>query len=80
MKTSAPRVALIHALGHSPAPVNAAFERDWPQCVRMNLLDDSLAADLARTGTSGQRRATASMQGPKAEQVNRRPCAPQPIA
>lgn len=48
MNTSPPRVALIHALGHSPAPVNAAFERDWPQCVRMNLLDDSLSADLAR--------------------------------
>lgn len=32
------------------APVNAAFERDWPQCQRMNLLDDSLSADLARSG------------------------------
>lgn len=44
------RVALIHALAHSVAPVEAAFERDWPQCVRMNLLDDSLSADLARNG------------------------------
>ena len=44
------RVALIHALAHSVAPVNAAFERVWPQCVRMNLLDDSLSADLARGG------------------------------
>ncbi|MFO1315072.1 MAG: aspartate/glutamate racemase family protein [Burkholderiales bacterium] len=44
------RVALVHALAHSVAPVNAAFERDWPQCVRMNLLDDSLSADLARGG------------------------------
>lgn len=50
MKISAPRIALIHALEHSPAPVNAAFERDWPQCIRMNLLDDSLSADLARGG------------------------------
>ncbi|MBK9116876.1 MAG: arylsulfatase [Betaproteobacteria bacterium] len=44
------RVALIHALAHSVAPVNAAFARDWPDCVRMNLLDDSLSADLARSG------------------------------
>jgi len=45
-----PRIALIHALAHSVAPVNAAFERDWPQALRMNLLDDSLSADLARGG------------------------------
>jgi aspartate/glutamate racemase len=44
------RIALIHALSHSVAPINAAFERDWPQAVRMNLLDDSLSADLARGG------------------------------
>jgi hypothetical protein len=46
-----PRVALIHALAHSVAPINAAFERDWPEAVRMNLLDDSLSADLARSGS-----------------------------
>ena len=40
------RVALIHALAHSVAPINAAFERDWPDATRMNLLDDSLSADL----------------------------------
>lgn len=44
------RIALIHALAHSVAPVNAAFERDWPEALRMNLLDDSLSADLARGG------------------------------
>lgn len=44
------RIALIHALSHSVAPVNAAFERDWPEARRMNLLDDSLSADLARGG------------------------------
>jgi aspartate/glutamate racemase len=44
------RIALIHALSHSVAPINAAFERDWPQAQRMNLLDDSLSADLARSG------------------------------
>jgi Asp/Glu/hydantoin racemase len=45
-----PRIALIHALAHSPAPINAAMARDWPEAVRMNLLDDSLSADLARSG------------------------------
>lgn len=44
------RIALIHALSHSVAPINEAFARDWPGAVRMNLLDDSLSADLARNG------------------------------
>jgi Asp/Glu/hydantoin racemase len=42
-----PRIALIHALTHSIAPVNAELDRAWPECARMNLLDDSLSADLA---------------------------------
>jgi Asp/Glu/hydantoin racemase len=42
-----PRIALIHALFHSIAPVNAELDRAWPGCVRMNLLDDSLSSDLA---------------------------------
>jgi hypothetical protein len=45
-----PRIALIHALVHSPAPINAALAADWPDAERMNLLDDSLSADLAKTG------------------------------
>lgn len=44
------RIALIHALAHSVAPINEALARDWPDAVRMNLLDDSLSADLARGG------------------------------
>lgn len=44
------RIALIHALAHSVAPVNAGFERNWPEAQRMNLLDDSLSADLAASG------------------------------
>jgi aspartate/glutamate racemase len=44
------RIALIHALRHSPPPVEAAFARLWPEAVLMNLLDDSLSADLARDG------------------------------
>ena len=45
------RIALIHALNHSVAPINEAFARDWPEATRMNLLDDSLSADLAQRGT-----------------------------
>jgi aspartate/glutamate racemase len=44
------RIALIHALAHSVAPINDALARDWPAAQRMNLLDDSLSADLARSG------------------------------
>lgn len=44
------RVALIHALAHSVAPINEAMARDWPDATCMNLLDDSLSADLARGG------------------------------
>lgn len=50
-----PRIALIHALAHSPPPINAALARDWPEAVRMNLLDDSLSADLARAGALDER-------------------------
>lgn len=46
-----PRIALIHALAHSVAPINDAFADLWPDAKRMNLLDDSLSADLAGTGT-----------------------------
>jgi aspartate/glutamate racemase len=44
------RVALIHALAHSVDPINQALQSEWPQAIRMNLLDDSLSADLARSG------------------------------
>lgn len=44
------RIALIHALKHSIAPIEAEFARSWPQPVLANLLDDSLSADLAREG------------------------------
>jgi Asp/Glu/hydantoin racemase len=42
------RITLVHALKHSIAPIEAAFARLWPQPLLMNLLDDSLSADLAR--------------------------------
>ncbi len=44
------RIALIHALRHSPGPIAAAFAELWPEPTLMNLLDDSLSADLARDG------------------------------
>jgi Asp/Glu/hydantoin racemase len=47
---SHPRIALIHALAHSVEPINAELARAWPEAIRMNLLDDSLSADLAREG------------------------------
>lgn len=50
MAVAAPRIALVHALRHSPPPVEAAFARLWPEVLLMNLLDDSLSADLARDG------------------------------
>jgi hypothetical protein len=46
-----PRVALIHALPESPEPANRAFVELWPEAARFNLMDDSLATDLAAVGT-----------------------------
>lgn len=45
------RIALIHALRHSAAPIEAAFAALWPEARLMTLLDDSLSADLAVAGT-----------------------------
>ena len=42
------RIALIHALKHSLVPIEASFARLWPDASLMNLLDDSLSADVAR--------------------------------
>ena len=50
MTTFPPRIALVHATALAMAPIQAAFERHWPQAVRMNLLDDSLSVDRARAG------------------------------
>ncbi|MDR7148779.1 Asp/Glu/hydantoin racemase [Hydrogenophaga palleronii] len=47
------RIALVHALAHSVAPINEALAAAWPEAVRMNLLDDSLSADLARHAGRG---------------------------
>jgi hypothetical protein len=44
------RIALIHALKHSIVPIEVSFARLWPDASLMNLLDDSLSADVARDG------------------------------
>ena len=44
------RIALIHALKHSIAPIEEAFSRIWPEARLANLLDDSLSADLSEQG------------------------------
>src|SRR3954451_25194356 len=44
------RIALIHALKHSIVPIEASFAKLWPEARLMNLMDDSLSADLARDG------------------------------
>lgn len=45
------RIALIHALKHSVPAIEDAFARLWPEARLANLLDDSLATDLAREGS-----------------------------
>jgi hypothetical protein len=49
------RIALIHALRHSPPPIEDAFKRLWPEATLMNLLDDSLSADLEKDGKLTER-------------------------
>jgi len=44
------RITLVHALKHSILPIEASFAKLWPEARLMNLLDDSLSADLARDG------------------------------
>lgn len=50
MTSPGPRIALIHATPLAVDPIQAAFARHWSEAVRMNLLDDSLSADLAAGG------------------------------
>jgi len=44
------RIALIHATPVAMQPVMDAFEDGWPEVETVNLLDDALSRDLARTG------------------------------
>src|SRR6516165_156584 len=43
------RIALIHATPLAVEPINAAFRIGWPDAEPMNVLDDSLSRDRART-------------------------------
>jgi len=48
------QITLIHALRHSPPPIEASFERLWPDARLRNILDDGLStcsdhAGLRRT-------------------------------
>lgn len=47
---TAPRIALIHATPLAIEPIGNAFQRLWPQARTTNLLEDSLAPDLAAEG------------------------------
>jgi Asp/Glu/hydantoin racemase len=45
-----PRIALIHATPVAIEPIGNSFRRLWPQAQVTNLLEDSLATDLAAAG------------------------------
>jgi Asp/Glu/hydantoin racemase len=45
-----PRIALIHATAVAIDPIVSAFKRLWPEARTTNLLEDSLASDLAHEG------------------------------
>lgn len=45
-----PRIALIHALEESVLPARRCFQKLWPQAAVFDLLDTSLAIDLAQSG------------------------------
>jgi Asp/Glu/hydantoin racemase len=44
------RIAFIHALEESVLPARAALARNWPDAFGFDLLDSSLAVDLAHAG------------------------------
>ena len=52
---TAPRIALIHATPLAIEPIVNAFRRLWPQARTTNLLEDSLAPDLAADGRLTER-------------------------
>src|SRR5215475_15559226 len=43
------RVALIHAVSVAMRPVEEAFAQEWPEAECINLLDDSLSIDRAKS-------------------------------
>jgi Asp/Glu/hydantoin racemase len=51
MTETTPRIALIHALEESVLPARTAFASHWPHARAFDLLDTSLAIDLAARGS-----------------------------
>lgn len=47
----APRIALVHAMPVAIEPVATVFREMWPRAHTTNLLEDSLAPDLAAAGS-----------------------------
>ncbi|MBB3772795.1 Asp/Glu/hydantoin racemase [Angulomicrobium tetraedrale] len=48
--SDSPRIVLIHALEESVIPSRKAFREQWPEALVFDLLDTSLAVDLAAVG------------------------------
>src|SRR5690606_4295531 len=46
---SHPRIALIHATPIAMEPIRQAFESGWPEAEAVNLLEDSLSPDRAKS-------------------------------
>ena len=44
------RIVLVHAYLHSMAPIDAAFKAAWPQAQTLNLVDETLYADVPHDG------------------------------
>lgn len=49
MTAPSPRIALIHATPVAMGPIQTAMQAGWPEAEVINLLDDSLSVDRART-------------------------------
>ena len=48
--STAPRIALIHAVTVAMAPVHEAFRQLWPEAECVDILDTSLSRDREREG------------------------------
>jgi hypothetical protein len=45
-------IAIIHAVRVAVSPIEKTFERLWPDAKLVNILDETLSRDLAKTGAS----------------------------